>query len=104
DRDLVLRLALPGPVARRDREAAREERLRVGWQLSLRGTQARRHDQYGRASRCARRSPQYSIERLALERNRDALARRAHERKRQLVAFDQAQVRVAHLLLIVHEN
>src|SRR5439155_5939917 len=47
---------------------------------------------------------QYSIERLALERDRDALARRAHKRKRQLVAFDRAQVRVAHLLLIVHEN
>jgi len=35
DRDLVLRLALPGPSMRDDRDAAGEERLRVGVQLFL---------------------------------------------------------------------
>src|SRR5258706_32961 len=86
------------------RDTSREKRLRVGVQLLLGRIQARRHDQYRRASRRARRPSQHSVERLALERYRDALARRAHQRKRRLVAVERAQVRVAHLLLIVHEN
>src|SRR5216117_1244021 len=104
DRDLVLRLALPRPVDRQDRDATREERLRVGVQLFLRGIQARRHDQYRRASRRARRSPQDSMEGFSLERYRNAFPWGAHKRKRVLVAFDRLQVRVAHLLLIVNEN
>src|SRR5882762_4975570 len=79
DRDLVLRLALPGPVDREDRDTSREKRLGISVQLLLGGIQARRHDQYRRASRRARRPPQDSIEGFALERYRDALARRAHK-------------------------
>src|SRR2546422_660778 len=68
------------------------------------GMQARRHDEHGRPGETLKRMPQDSVEGLALERYCDALARRAHERKRVLVAFDRLQVRVAHLLLVVHED
>src|SRR2546429_7619837 len=91
-RDLVLRFALPGPVDRQDRDSAREERLRVGVKLLLRGIQARRHDQYGRASRRARGAPQDSVKGLSLERYRNALPGGAHGRKCRLVAFDRAQM------------
>src|SRR5258708_7848156 len=104
DRDLVLRLALPRPVDREDRDTSREKRLRVGVQLLLGGIHARRHDENGRSGGTLNRVPQDSVEGLALERYRDALAGRAHKRKRRLVTVERAQVRVAHLLLIVHEN
>src|SRR5882672_5186197 len=103
DRDLVLGFALPRAVDREDRDAAREERLLVGVQLLFGRVQARRHDEDGQSARAGGLS-QHAVQRLALERDRDALARRTHLRQRRLVALDRAQVRIAHLLQVVHEH
>ena len=77
DRDVVLGLALPRPVDGERRDAAREERLLVGVQLLLRRVEPRRHDQH----RAARQPAQHAEDRLALERDRHALARSARSER-----------------------
>src|SRR5215467_4482564 len=86
DRDVVLGLALSRPVDRENRDPARKKRLLVRVQLLLGRVQARRHDENGKLPRAG--FSKHAVERLPLERYRDALARRPHQRQRVAVAGD----------------
>ncbi len=103
DREIVFALALPRPVEHQRRDAAIEIRPLVGVGLFLRGVEPDRHDQHRRL-RHALRLAQDAVERLALVRDRDALARRIEMRQRIVAARDRLHVRGLHLRHVVHEQ
>ena len=103
DGEIVLRLALAGPVKNQRRHSARQERCFIGLALFLGGIKPDRH-RHHRRPLDAGRLTQDAGQRLALVRDLDALAGRTQIWQRRLAAFDLLLVRGLHLRDVAHEQ
>lgn len=103
ERQVVLGLALPGPIEREGRDAARQQRRLVRSGLLLRRVEPR-HQQHHRWTLDLNGAPQHARERRVAERHEHPLPRRGQPREGAGVQLDGALVGRTHLHHVLHEE